>query len=187
VRITWNTQIHCVGIVWDLCYDRRSVGQSVLKYSMHMGLTTTYFLVFDKYGPVFVGRPLWRDDGSVFYICCWPLPAQSLSVPSPNYCLRFETSLSSPPATRRVTVEILDPTSTRVVCGQNSEFCNIYKFSPYLTGNTLRLRHKCQPVNSVQGNTRCMLWEPYKTQKHIVLAGCGVLKYEMRWCMFIKV
>jgi hypothetical protein len=24
-----------------------------------------------------VGRPLWREDGSVFCICCWPLPAQS--------------------------------------------------------------------------------------------------------------
>jgi hypothetical protein len=24
----------------------------------------------------FVGRPLWREDGSVFCTCCWPLPAQ---------------------------------------------------------------------------------------------------------------
>jgi hypothetical protein len=47
----------------------------------------------------FVGRPLWREDGSVFCICCWSLPAQSFSGPSPLvlatifYCLRFETSL----------------------------------------------------------------------------------------------
>jgi hypothetical protein len=49
----------------------------------------------------FVGHPLWREDGSVFYtrICCWSLPAQSFSGPSPLglatifYCLRFETSL----------------------------------------------------------------------------------------------
>jgi hypothetical protein len=46
----------------------------------------------------FVGRPLSREDESVFYICCWPLPAQSLLGPSPLvlaiifYCLRFETS-----------------------------------------------------------------------------------------------
>jgi hypothetical protein len=26
---------------------------------------------------------------------------------------------------------------------------NIYKFSPYLTGNTSRLRYKAQPVNAV--------------------------------------
>jgi hypothetical protein len=25
----------------------------------------------------------------------------------------------------------------------------VQKFSPYLTGNTLRLRYKCQPVNAV--------------------------------------
>jgi hypothetical protein len=32
---------------------------------------------------------------------------------------------------------------------QNAEFCNIYKFSSYLTGNTLLLRYKAQPVHSV--------------------------------------
>jgi hypothetical protein len=47
----------------------------------------------------FVGRPLWREDGSVCCICCWSLPAQSFSGPSTFvfgtifYCLRFETSL----------------------------------------------------------------------------------------------
>jgi hypothetical protein len=33
----------------------------------------------------------------------------------------------------------------------------LYKFSPYLTGNTLRLRYKAQPVNAVWGNSRCLL------------------------------
>jgi hypothetical protein len=47
----------------------------------------------------FVGRPLWREDGYVFFTCCWPLPAQSFSGPSSLglatifYCLRSETSL----------------------------------------------------------------------------------------------
>jgi hypothetical protein len=41
--------------VWVLCYDRRSVGQSVLEQSTHLGLTTRYLLVLDNYGPVFVG------------------------------------------------------------------------------------------------------------------------------------
>jgi hypothetical protein len=31
---------------------------------------------------------------------------------------------------------------TNTLCGQNAEFCNIYKSSSYLTGNTLRLRYK---------------------------------------------
>jgi hypothetical protein len=47
----------------------------------------------------FVGRPLWREDGSVFCVCWWPFPAQSFSGPSPLglatifYSLGFETSL----------------------------------------------------------------------------------------------
>jgi hypothetical protein len=38
---------------------------------------------------------------------------------------------------------------TNTLCGQNAEFCNIYKFSSYLTGNTLHLRYKHQTVNAV--------------------------------------
>jgi hypothetical protein len=34
---------------------------------------------------------------------------------------------------------------------------NIYEFSSYLTGNTLRLRYKAQPGNVVWGNSRCLL------------------------------
>jgi hypothetical protein len=34
---------------------------------------------------------------------------------------------------------------------------NIYKSSPYLTGNTLHLHYKAQPVNAVWGNSRCLL------------------------------
>jgi hypothetical protein len=64
---------------------------------------TRYLLLFDSYVLVFVGSPPWSEDGSVFCICCWPSPAQYFSGPSPLglvttfYCLRFETSFSSPP------------------------------------------------------------------------------------------
>jgi hypothetical protein len=55
--------------------DWRSVSQSVnLSVEPHVGLMTCYLLLFDSYGLVFVARPLWREDGSVFCICCWPLP-----------------------------------------------------------------------------------------------------------------
>jgi hypothetical protein len=53
----------------------------------------------DNYVLHSVGRPLWREDGSVFCMCRWSLPAQSFSRPCPLglvtvfYCLRFETSL----------------------------------------------------------------------------------------------
>jgi hypothetical protein len=84
--------------VWVLCYDRRSVGQSVLEWSTHLGLTTRFLLLPDSCGFVDLGRSLWREDGSVVCNCSWPLPAQSFSGPSPFglatifYCLRFETS-----------------------------------------------------------------------------------------------
>jgi hypothetical protein len=74
----------------------------------------------DSYVLYSVGRPLWREDGSVFCMCRWPLPAQSFSV-LVHWDLRpyFTVSdlrlpFSSPPATRRVTVEVFDPASTRV-------------------------------------------------------------------------
>jgi hypothetical protein len=83
----------------ELCYDRRSAGQSVLEQSTHLGLTTRSWLLSDSCGFVDLGRPLWREDGSVVCNCYWPSPAQSFSGPSPVglvaifYCLRFETSL----------------------------------------------------------------------------------------------
>jgi hypothetical protein len=46
-----------------------------------------------------VGRPLWREDESVFCTSCWLLTAQCFSGPSPLglatilYCLIFETFL----------------------------------------------------------------------------------------------
>jgi hypothetical protein len=60
-----------------------------------------------------LGRSLWRDN------CSWSLPEKSFSGPSPvgpmtiYYSLRFETSFSSPPTTRRVTVEVFEPGSIR--------------------------------------------------------------------------
>jgi hypothetical protein len=74
-----------------LYYDRRSAGQSE-------SWVICYYMC-DSYGLVLVGRPLWREVGSILCICCWPLPAQSFSDPSPLgletifYSLTFETSL----------------------------------------------------------------------------------------------
>jgi hypothetical protein len=66
-----------------LYYDRRSVGQSVLVSSTHLGLTIGLSLLSDSCGFVDVGRSLWREDGSLVYNCCWPSPAQLFSGPSP--------------------------------------------------------------------------------------------------------
>jgi hypothetical protein len=79
---------------------RLTVSQSVsLGVEPHLRLMTRYLLHFDSYGIVFLGRPLLREGGSVFCICCWPSSAYSFSGPSHlrlltiSYCLRFETSL----------------------------------------------------------------------------------------------
>jgi hypothetical protein len=79
---------------------RLMVSQSVsLCIEPYLGLMTRYLFLFHSYGLVPVGRSLWREDGSAFCICCWPLQAQSFSVPSPLelatifYCLRFKTFL----------------------------------------------------------------------------------------------
>jgi hypothetical protein len=54
----------------------------------------------------------------------------------------------SPLTTRRATVEVFELASK---WDSKTEFLlnTIYKFSSYLTGNTLRLRYKAQPVNAV--------------------------------------
>jgi hypothetical protein len=112
---------------------RLTVSQSVSHaVEPQLGLMTRYSLLFISYGLVFVGRPLWREDGSVFCICCWPSPPQSFSIPSPLllvavfYSLRFETSFSSPPTTRRATVEVFDPASTWGYIGSESESESLY-------------------------------------------------------------
>jgi hypothetical protein len=52
---------------------------------------------------------------------------------------------------------------------------SIYKFSPYLTGNTFRLSYKAQPDNAICGNSCCLLWEPYGTHKYTLWEKCRVL------------
>jgi hypothetical protein len=80
-----------------LCYDRRSVGQSVLVSSIHLGLTTRFLLLSDSCGVVDVGLSLWRENGSAVYNCCCTSLVHSFLVPSPAgiviifYCLWFET------------------------------------------------------------------------------------------------
>jgi hypothetical protein len=46
---------------------RLTVSQSVLVPSPHLGFMTRYVLLFDSYGLVIVGRPLWRKYRSDFF------------------------------------------------------------------------------------------------------------------------
>jgi hypothetical protein len=67
-----------------LCYDRLSVGQSVLVSSTHLGLTTRFLLLSDSCGFVNLGRPLWREYGSIVYNLHFRVRIPSGSWPSPN-------------------------------------------------------------------------------------------------------
>jgi hypothetical protein len=61
---------------------RLTVSQSVsLGVEPHLGLMTGYLLLFDSYGLAFVGRSLWREDGSVFCICPCQLSLSRVWVP----------------------------------------------------------------------------------------------------------
>jgi hypothetical protein len=57
------------------------------------GLRPDLYYLCDSYGLVLVGRPLWREDGSVVCHCYWSWPAQSILGPIPVgllaifYCL----------------------------------------------------------------------------------------------------
>jgi hypothetical protein len=67
-----------------LCYDRWSVGQSVLVSSAHLWLTKRFLLLSDSCRFVDVGRSLWRENGSAVYNCRLSSPVQSFLGPSPE-------------------------------------------------------------------------------------------------------
>jgi hypothetical protein len=60
----------CTSELVSYINDRRSVGHSVLVSSPHLGLMTRFLLLSDNCGFVDMGRPFWREDGSVVYKCC---------------------------------------------------------------------------------------------------------------------
>jgi hypothetical protein len=135
-------------------------------------------------GFVDVGRPLWREDGSVVsrvlvprdsgpYFAVshsrlpltWSARFPYLYTPRtgwPSYTPKHWVPFSSPPATHRATVEVLEPASTRTL---KTTFRpnNIYNCSSYLTGN----KHITSPLQRPTGEcclaekNRCLLWEPY--------------------------
>jgi hypothetical protein len=87
---TWTASIHLQFTTsnWQLqppksklCYDQWSVGQSVLVWSVHLRPKTRLVLLSHSCGFFDVGRPLWQEDRSFVYNCCWSSPAQSYLCP----------------------------------------------------------------------------------------------------------
>jgi hypothetical protein len=99
--LPWNFGTEVKSIPESECYvttDGKPASLSWTKAPI-WGLTTRSLLLSDSCGFVDLGRPLWREGGSVVCNCYWSSPAQSFSGPIPVglvamfYCLRFETSL----------------------------------------------------------------------------------------------
>jgi hypothetical protein len=106
------TSLHCIeSDKWVLCYDRRSVGQSALEWSTNLGLTTIFLLLSDSCVFLDVGRSLTR--GRVCRLQLLLALGSTVILGSESHILLSQIPFSSPPATRRATVEAFDSASTR--------------------------------------------------------------------------
>jgi hypothetical protein len=70
-----------------LCYDRRSVGQTILVLSTHLGPKTRFSLLSASCGFVDVERPLSWEDGFIVYISAGPRQRSHSLVPVPQHSL----------------------------------------------------------------------------------------------------
>jgi hypothetical protein len=102
--------------VWVLCYDRRSVGQSVLDWSTHLGLGPDFY-----YCQTVAGLLMWGPDkrtGLSFTVAAGPCQRSHSQVRVPwdswPYFTLLDSRLpfSSPLTTHRATMEVFDPAST---------------------------------------------------------------------------
>jgi hypothetical protein len=66
--------------LFHLRHDRRSVGQSVLVSSLHLGPKTRFLLLSDRCGFVDVRRLLWWKDGSCVTIAAGPRQRSHVSI-----------------------------------------------------------------------------------------------------------
>jgi hypothetical protein len=121
---------------------------------------TRYLLLFDSYGLFLWGDLSGERMGLTFEYAAGPCQRSFFSGPSPLglttifYCLTFETSLSSPPMTCRITVEVIDPTSTRCLTryslSSNSYKPSVGQWKTHIASTVAWCR-----VNRLPSNNRC--------------------------------
>jgi hypothetical protein len=110
---------------------RLTVSQSLsLGVEHHLGFMTRYLLLFDSYGLVFLWGALSNERTVLSFVYAAGSCQRSLSrVRVPWYSRPYFTVsdlrllFSSPPTTRRVTVEVFDPSSTWVGLSSNLVHC----------------------------------------------------------------
>jgi hypothetical protein len=95
---------------------RLTINQSVsFGVEPHLGLITRYLLLFESYGLVLCGVPsLTRGRVCLLYMLLALASAVFLGSESLGTASDLRLLFSSSPTTRRVTVEVFDPASTRV-------------------------------------------------------------------------
>jgi hypothetical protein len=109
--------------VWVLCYDRRSVGQSALERSTHLGLTTGYYSYYSLTITVlFLWGALSDERTGLSFVHatgprqCSPSRVRDALVSWPYFTVSdLRLPFLSPPATRGDTVEVFDPASMWVI------------------------------------------------------------------------
>jgi hypothetical protein len=125
-------------------YDWRFTAHQFILATSSLRLTAIIFFNWTLAVIVVMYHRLWREDGSIIYNCCWPLSAQLFSGPSPAGLMTVLTvwklrlpqpgglgpriyipqvrgdwvPFSSLPTTRRATVVVFEPASTRG-CSRN--------------------------------------------------------------------
>jgi hypothetical protein len=85
-RVTFLSNFNDALTPWNMSPSlmlRPTVSRPVCPRIKHPSgaLRSRLLLLSDSCGFVDVARPLWREEVSVIYNCCWPSPAQSLSGP----------------------------------------------------------------------------------------------------------
>jgi hypothetical protein len=134
-----------------------------LVVKLHLCPEVKFLLPSDSCGFADAGSPLWRDDRSVVYNCCWISPAQSF--PGPNLSglltifrnLRFEilqpggigwpsytaghwAPFSSPLRTRRATAEVATDTTLGADTGFTTRRSTLSSIARQLARKQIRKR-----------------------------------------------
>jgi hypothetical protein len=131
--------VHTLESSRDLCYDRRSVGQSVLGYSTHLRLTTRFYYCQTVAGLLTWGALSDERTGLSFTIAAGLRQRSHFRVRVPwdsrPYFTASDSRLpfSSPSTTRRVKVEVFDATSTRETLSNEFESYVTCSVDPRMT------------------------------------------------------
>jgi hypothetical protein len=140
---------------------RLTVSQSVsLGIEPHLGPMTRYLFLSDSYVFVSVGRPLWREDGCLLYV---PLALVPWDLRPYFTVSDLRLPLSSPPTTRRVTVEVFDLLQRCVYCADVDHI-----------ENTVLLLPRACVLRTLPSNGRCL-------PSHCLATG---LYITIHWCAF---